>query len=82
MSSSKQTSVQCFSLCEEPNSTGSNDSELKTMIREFGPLIFFLTFSCAEYGAADIANYFRKLNKVPPNYSISKALHGGSHLCE
>ena len=45
-------------------------SELKTMIREFGPPTFFLTFSCAEYKAADIADYFRKLNKVPPSYSI------------
>ena len=46
-------------------------SELKTMIREFGPPTFFLTFSCAEYEAVDIANYLRKLNKVPPSYSIS-----------
>ena len=42
------------------------------MIREFGPPTFFLTFSCAEYEAADIANYLRKLNKVPPSYIISK----------
>ena len=47
-------------------------SELKTMIREFSPPTFFLTFSCAEYEADDIANYLRKLNKVPPSYSISK----------
>ena len=47
-------------------------SELKTTIREFGPLTFFLTFSCAEYEAANIANYLIKLNKVPPSYSISK----------
>ena len=71
-SSSKQTLLQCFSLCEEPNSTGLNDSELKTMIREFVPPTFFLTISCAEYEAADIADYLGKLNKVPPSYSISK----------
>ena len=47
-------------------------SKLKTMIKEFGPPTFFLTFSCAEYEAADIADYLRKLNKVPSSYSISK----------
>ena len=29
-------------------------SELKCMIREFGPPILFLTFSCAEYESPDI----------------------------
>ena len=32
----------------------------------------FLTFSCAEYESADIANYLRKLNNVPPTYNIGK----------
>ena len=50
--------------------------ELKTMIREFGPPTFFLTFSCAEYEAADIANYLHKLNKVRPSYSISNFCTG------
>ena len=74
MSSSKLTSVQCFmkSVRGTKQYWFKRQSELKTMIREFGPLTFFLTFSCAEYEAADIANYFRKLNKVPPSYSISK----------
>ena len=47
-------------------------SELKCMIREYGSPTFFLTFSCAEYESADIANYLRKLNDVPPTYNIGK----------
>ena len=31
-----------------------------------------LTFSCAEYGSADIANYLRKINNVSPSYNIGK----------
>ena len=40
-------------------------SELKCMIREYGSPTLFLTFSCAEYDSADIANYLRKINNVP-----------------
>ena len=47
-------------------------SELKCMIREYGSPILFLTFSCAEYESADIANYLRKLNNVPHSYNIGK----------
>ena len=47
-------------------------SELKCMIREYGSPTLFLTFSCAEYESADIANYLRKLNDVPPTYNIGK----------
>ena len=35
------------------------------MIREYGSPTLSLTFSCAEYGSADIANYLRKINNVP-----------------
>ena len=41
-------------------------SELKCMIREYGSPTLFLTFSCAEYESADIANYLRKLKMFPP----------------
>ena len=40
-------------------------SELKCMIHEYGSPTLFLTFSCAEYESADIANYLRKINNVP-----------------
>ena len=45
-------------------------SELKCMIREYGSPT--LTFSCAEYNSAYIANYLRKISTVPPSYNIGK----------
>ena len=42
------------------------------MIREYGSPTLFLTFSCAEYESADIANYLRNLNNVSPTYNIGK----------
>ena len=42
------------------------------MIREYGSLTLFLTFSCDEYESADIENYLRKINNVPPSYNIGK----------
>ena len=47
-------------------------SELKYMIREFGPPTLFLTFSCAEYESPDITEFVRKVNDTPPKYSVSK----------
>ena len=40
-------------------------SELKSMIREWGSPTLFLTFSCAEYESADIADYLKKVNGLP-----------------
>ena len=47
-------------------------SDLKCMLREYGPLTLFLTFSCAEYQSADISGYLRKVNNVPDSYPIGK----------
>ena len=48
-------------------------SELKCMIREWGPPTLFLTFSCAEYESPDITEFVRKVNDVPPvSYNIGK----------
>ena len=47
-------------------------SELRCMVREFGPPTLFLTFSCAEYESADIDSYLRKVNDVPDRYPIGK----------
>ena len=40
-------------------------SELKCMIRDFGPPTLFLTFSCAEYESTDIATYLKRMNGIP-----------------
>ena len=40
-------------------------SELKCMIRDFGPPTLFLTFSCAEYESIDIATYLKRVNGIP-----------------
>ena len=40
-------------------------SELKCMIRDYGPPTLFLTFSCAEYESTDIAEYLKILNDIP-----------------
>ena len=50
----------------------TRQSEVKCMIREYGPPTLFLTFSCAEYECADIARYLRKINDVPDNYPIGR----------
>ena len=39
-------------------------SELKCMIREYGPPSLFLTFSCAEYESADITEYLKRVNDI------------------
>ena len=46
--------------------------ELRCMLRELGPPSLFLTLSCAEYASADIEEYLRKVNDVPPSYNIGK----------
>ena len=40
-------------------------SELKCMIRDFGPPTLFLTFSCAEYESTDMATYLKRMNGIP-----------------
>ena len=50
----------------------TRQSEVKCMIREYGPPTLFPTFSCAEYDCADIARYLRKVNDVPDKYPIGK----------
>ena len=47
-------------------------SDLKCMLREYGPPTLFLTFSCADYQSADISGYLRKVNNVPDSYPIRK----------
>ena len=47
-------------------------SELKCMLREFGPPTLFVTLSCAEYDNEHISRYLRKVNDVPESYSISR----------
>ena len=47
------------------------NGELRCMLRELGPPLF-LTLSCAEYASADIEEYLRKVNDVPPSYNIGK----------
>ena len=47
-------------------------SELKCMIREFGPPHLFLTFSCAKYESPDIMEFVCKVNDAPPKYSVAK----------
>ena len=42
------------------------------MLRELGPPSLFLMLSCAEYASADIEEYLRKVNDVPPSYNIGK----------
>ena len=42
------------------------------MLRELGPPSLFLTLSCAEYASADIEEYLRKVNDLPPSYNIGK----------
>ena len=46
--------------------------ELECMVRNAGPPTMFLTFSCAEYEAADIERYLRIVDDVPPSYNIGK----------
>ena len=46
--------------------------ELRCMLRELGPPSLFLTLSCAEYASADIEEYLRKVNYLPPSYNIGK----------
>ena len=47
-------------------------SELKCMIRKFGPPTLFLTFSCAEYESPDITEFVRKVNDASPKYNVAK----------
>ena len=46
--------------------------ELRCMLREWGPPSLFLTLSCTEYASADIEEYLRKVNDVPPSYNNGK----------
>ena len=46
-------------------------SELKCMVREYGPPTLFLTFSCAEYESADIIEYLKKVNNIPPDQKVN-----------
>ena len=47
-------------------------SEVLCMLREYGSPTLFLTLSCAEYESLEIANYLKKVNKVPDSYPIGK----------
>ena len=47
-------------------------SELKCMLRDWGSLTLFLTFSCAKYESPEIGNYLRKVNDVPSSYLIAR----------
>ena len=42
------------------------------MIRKWSSPTLSLTFSCAKYESPDIENYLRKVNDVPPSYSMGK----------
>ena len=42
-------------------------SELKCMIRDFGPPTLSLTFSCAECESTDMAMYLKRVNGIPDN---------------
>ena len=55
-------------------------SDLNCMIREYGPLSLFLTFSCAEYDSPDIASYLHKVNDVPDGYPIGKLCAGANYI--
>ena len=46
--------------------------EVRCMLCELRPPSLFLTLSCAEYASADIEEYLRKVNDVPPSYNIGK----------
>ena len=46
-------------------------SELKCMVRDYGPPTLFLTFSCAEYESTDIAEYLRRVNHIPSGTSFN-----------
>ena len=47
-------------------------SELRCMIREYGPPTLLLTFSCAEYESPDIINFLQTVNNVSSTYNIGK----------
>ena len=47
-------------------------SEVLCMLREYGSPTLFLTLSCAEYESLEIANYLKKVNKVPDRYPNGK----------
>ena len=46
-------------------------SELKCMIRYFGPPTLFLTFSCAEYESTDIGIYLKRVNGISDDTECS-----------
>ena len=46
-------------------------SELKCMIRDFGPATLFLTFSCAEYKCTDIGIYLKRVNGISDDTKCS-----------
>ena len=60
------------SVCRTKQYWFLRSSELKCMIREFGPLTLFLMFSCAEYESPDITEFVRKINDAPCKYSVAK----------
>ena len=47
-------------------------SQVKCMIREWGPPTIFLTLSCAEYESPDIIAYLRSVNNVSTSYNAGK----------
>jgi len=47
-------------------------SEVRYMIREYGPPTIFLTLSCAEYENFEVSNYLWKVNDVPERYPVGK----------
>ena len=46
-------------------------SELKYMIRDFGPPTLFLTFSCAEYESTEIGTFLKRVNGIPDDTKCS-----------
>ena len=47
-------------------------SKLRCMVCDFDTPTLFLTFSCAEYGCHDIADYLKTVNNVPEGYDVGK----------
>ena len=75
-SSDKETEANLSTILQSVRGTKQfwflKKSDLNCMIHEHGPPTLFLTFSCAEYDAPDIAAYLHKVNHVADNYPIGK----------
>ena len=60
------------SVCGTKQYWFTRQGELKCMIREYGSLTLFITFSCIEYKSPDTIQFLRKVNNVPPSYNTGK----------